>query len=165
MEPGLDTGPVYLRERTPIGEDETTGDLHDRLSEMGASLLLETLAAFPTRTPEPQAADGVTYAEKIDKAEARIDWSQPAHVIDRQIRGLSPFPGAWTMLQGKRLKLLRSRVTDDSGTPGTVLRDLTIACGTGAVVISELQAEGRGRQGPEEFLRGTPIPPDTILGG
>ncbi len=165
MEAGLDTGPVCMRQSTPIGADETTGDLHDRLSEMGATLLLETLEGLPGRTPDPQAQDGVTYAEKIDKAEARIDWTKPAEEIDRQIRGLSPFPGAWTTHAGKRLKLLRSRLADGSGTPGTALDGLTIACGAGAIAITEVQAEGRGRQDADAFLRGTPIPPGTTLGG
>ncbi|MEL6643091.1 MAG: methionyl-tRNA formyltransferase [Pseudomonadota bacterium] len=165
MEAGLDNGPVLLTGSTPIGAADTTGDLHDRLSDMGARLITEALARFDTLLPAPQPDDGVTYAAKIDKAEARIDWTQPAEAVDRQIRGLSPFPGAWTMLGEKRLKLLRSHLTDGSGPPGTVLQDLTIACGTGAVAVTQAQIAGRGAQPADAFLRGTPIAPGTRLEG
>lgn len=165
MEAGLDTGPVYMRQSTPIEAGATTADLHDDLAAMGADLIVKTLAALDDLTPEPQPEEGVTYASKIDKAEARVDWSQDAALIDRHVRGLSPFPGAWTTHEGKRLKLLRSQVADGAGEPGTVLRGLTIACGQGAVEILEVQAEGRGRQDVDAFLRGTPVPPGLILGG
>jgi methionyl-tRNA formyltransferase len=165
MEAGLDTGPVLLRVRTPIGAEETTAQLHDRLSAMGAAAIIQALDRLDDLIPEPQPQDGVTYAHKIDKSEARIDWSAPAQVIDRQIRGLSPAPGAWTTLAGKRLKLLSSRVVAGQGAPGTVLDGLTLACGDGAVQVGAVQAEGRGRQDAESFLRGTPIAPGTILGG
>ncbi|MDU8943983.1 methionyl-tRNA formyltransferase [Ovoidimarina sediminis] len=165
MEAGLDTGPVLLREATAIGAEETTADLHDRLSEMGARLIVEVLQRLDTLVPEPQPGDGVTYAGKIDKAEARIDWTRPAAEVDRQIRGLSPFPGAWTMLDGRRLKLLRSRVIDGAGAPGVVLGGFRIACGAGAVEVTEAQIEGRGRQDAAAFLNGTPLPPGTQLGG
>jgi len=158
MEAGLDTGPVLLREATAIGPEETTQDLHDRLSQMGARLILEALATLPTLTPEPQPNDGLTYATKIDKLEARIDWTRPATDIDRQIRALSPFPGAWCMAGSERLKLLRSRLAPGSGGPGTVLNGLTIACGTGAVQITLAQREGKKPQDPTEFLRGFPLP-------
>jgi methionyl-tRNA formyltransferase len=143
MEAGLDTGPVLMREAIPIGDDDTTGDLHDRLSALGAHLIVQALARLPDLTPVPQPADGVTYAAKIDKAEARIDWTHPATDIARQIRGLSPFPGAWCMAGGERVKLLRARATAGQGTPGTVLEAFTIACGTGAVAVTELQREGK----------------------
>jgi methionyl-tRNA formyltransferase len=165
MEAGLDTGPVLQRVRTPIGAEETTAQLHDRLSAMGAAAMVDALTRLGDLVPEPQPQDGVTYAHKIDKSEARIDWSAPAQVIDRQIRGLSPAPGAWTTLAGKRLKLLSSRVVAGQGAPGTVLDGLTLACGDGAVQVGAVQAEGRGRQDAESFLRGTPIAPGTILGG
>jgi methionyl-tRNA formyltransferase len=164
MEEGLDTGPVYLERRTPIGPEDTTADLHDRLADLGAEAMAEVLADLPRRTPVPQSAEGATYAAKIDKAEARIDWSHPAADVDRQIRGLSPFPGAWTMLGGKRLKLLRSRPAGGAGAPGEVLSGFKIACGSGAVEVLEAQIEGRGRQTADDFLRGTPLPPGTILG-
>ena len=158
MEAGLDTGPVLLRESTAIGTEETTQDLHDRLSQMGARLILDALATLPTLTPEPQRSEGITYATKIDKLEARIDWTRPATEIDRQIRALSPFPGAWCMAGGERLKLLRSRLTPGSGSPGAVLNGLTIACGTGAVQITLAQREGKKPQDPTEFLRGFTLP-------
>ncbi|NNK66596.1 MAG: methionyl-tRNA formyltransferase [Rhodobacteraceae bacterium] len=164
MDAGLDTGPVLLRESTPITPDDTTADVHDRLAVMGARLIVDALATLETLTPEAQPDTGVTYADKIDKAEARIDWSRPATKVDRQIRGLSPFPGAWTTLGGKRLKLLRSRVATGQGAPGTVLTGFTIACGTGAVEITQAQIEGRGAQDAAAFLRGTPLSPGTILG-
>jgi methionyl-tRNA formyltransferase len=165
MEAGLDTGPVLLRARTPIGAEETTAQLHDRLSAMGAVAIVEALDRLDDLVPEPQPGEGVTYAHKIAKAEAWIDWAAPAQVVDRKIRGLSPFPGAWTTLAGKRLKLLSSRVVAGQGAPGMVLAGLTLACGDGAVQVGQVQAEGRGRQDAESFLRGTPIAPGTILGG
>ncbi len=165
MEEGLDTGPVLLRAAMPIGPTDTTGDLHDRLAALGASLILDALARLADLAPQPQPEDGVTYATKIDKAEAAIDWTRPAPEIDRQIRGLSPFPGAWTTHEGRRLKLLRSRLGDGQGAPGEVLTGLTIACGAGAADILEVQAEGRARQDAASFLRGAPIAPGTRLGG
>jgi methionyl-tRNA formyltransferase len=165
MEEGLDTGPVLLRAAIPIGPTDITGDLHDRLAAMGASLIVDALARLDALTPEPQSEVGVTYAAKIDKAEAAIDWTKPAREIDRQIRGLSPFPGAWTTQDGRRLKLLRSRLAEGQGAPGEVLHGLTIACGTGATDILEVQAEGRARQDAASFLRGTPVAPGTRLGG
>ena len=165
MEEGLDTGPVLLSAATPVGPTDTTGDLHDRLAALGARLIVDALARLDTLVPEPQPENGVTYAAKIDKAEAAIDWTRPAAEIDRQIRGLSPFPGAWTTHEGRRLKLLRSRVAEGQGAPGEVLHGLTIACGTGATDILDVQAEGRARQDAASFLRGTPIAPGTRLGG
>ncbi len=165
MEEGLDTGPVLLRAATPIGPTDTTGDLHNRLAALGATLIVDALSRLETLTPEPQPENGVTYAAKIDKAEAAIDWTKPARDVDRQIRGLSPFPGAWTMLAGRRLKLLRSRLAAGQGAPGEVLHGLTIACGAGATDILEAQAEGRALQDAASFLRGAPIVPGTRLGG
>lgn len=166
MDAGLDTGSVLLRDATPIGDTETTGSLHDRLSEMGAGLIVRALELLTTIVPTPQPEHGVTYAEKIDKAEARIDWSQDAVSVDRQIRGLSPFPGAWTTLEGERLKLLQCGVADGQGEAGTALDDrFTIACGTGAVTILRAQRAGKGAQDAETFLRGIPIPAGTRFGG
>ncbi len=164
MEAGLDTGPVLLRRATEIGDGDTTADLHDRLADMGGALIVEALDRLDELVPEPQGEDGVTYAAKIDKDEARIDWTRPAQEIDRQIRGLSPFPGAWTTLGDRRLKLLRSRVAKGAGAPGTVLEGFVVACGTGAVEVTEAQIEGRGRQGANAFLNGTQMPPGTVLG-
>ncbi|WP_170392227.1 methionyl-tRNA formyltransferase [Ruegeria arenilitoris] len=165
MEAGLDTGPVLLRQATPIGPEETTAQLHDRLSAMGADLIVQALDRLPELTPEPQPEVGVTYAAKIDKAEARVDWSRPAVEVDRQIRGLSPFPGAWTQIEGERVKLLASRLSDGQGVPGEVLDDaLRVACGTGAVELLRLQRAGKAAQDRETFLRGWPIPAGTRLG-
>ncbi|WP_170596782.1 methionyl-tRNA formyltransferase [Ruegeria arenilitoris] len=165
MEAGLDTGPVLLRQATPIGPEETTAQLHDRLSAMGADLIVQALDRLPELTPEPQPEVGVTYAAKIDKAEARVDWSRPAVEVDRQIRGLSPFPGAWSEIEGERVKLLASRLSDGKGVPGEVLDDaLRVACGTGAVELLRLQRAGKAAQDRETFLRGWPIPAGTRLG-
>lgn len=157
MQAGLDTGPVLLREATPIGAEETTADLHDRLSAMGARLICAALDALPLPAT-PQADEGVTYASKIDKAEARIDWTQSADVVDRQIRGLSPFPGAWCDMGGERVKLLRSRVAKGQGAPGEILHGLTIACGSGAVEITLAQREGKRPMTPADFLNGARLP-------
>jgi methionyl-tRNA formyltransferase len=157
MEAGLDTGPVLLREATPIGPEETTQDLHDRLSGMGARLICDALTRLPL-PGVPQPDEGVTYATKIDKAEARIDWTRPAVEVDRLIRALSPFPGAWADAAGERIKFLRSRLAPGSGVPGQVLDGLTIACGTGAVEITLAQREGKRPMTPDDFLRGFPLP-------
>jgi methionyl-tRNA formyltransferase len=154
MEAGLDTGPVLLREATPIGAEETTGDLHDRLSAMGARLVATALTRLDTLTPEPQPAAGATYAAKIDKAEARIDWSRPAVEVDRLIRGLSPFPGAWTLADGERLKILRSRLGSRADAPAPVLAGPAVACGEGAIEIVEAQREGRRAQRAADLLQG-----------
>ena len=158
MEAGLDTGPVLLRQATTIGMDETTGELHDRLSAMGAGLILQALDQLDQLSPEVQPADGVTYATKIDKAEARVDWSRPAVEVDRLIRGLSPFPGAWCLMGQDRVKLLKSRVVPGQGAPGQVLSGLTIACGEGAVEILTAQREGKRAQAQADFLRGAQLP-------
>jgi methionyl-tRNA formyltransferase len=158
MEAGLDTGPVLLRQSTPIGAEETTADLHDRLSAIGAALILQALDQLPLpATPQPET--GVTYASKIDKSESRIDWARPAPEVDRQIRGLSPFPGAWCQIGSERVKLLRSRLAAGQGAPGQVLHGLTIACGTGAVEITQAQREGKRPASAADFLRGFTLPP------
>ncbi len=165
MEAGLDTGPVLKRATLPILPTDTTGSLQSRLSDLGAGLIVAALAELDTLTPEPQPEAGVTYAAKIDKAEARIDWSQPAVQVDRQIRGLSPFPGAWCEIAGARVKLLRSELAPGHGTPGVTLDDiLTVACGTGAVRLLEVQRAGRGSVLTEEFLRGFQVAKGTRLG-
>ncbi|WP_439123726.1 methionyl-tRNA formyltransferase [Marivita sp.] len=165
MEAGLDTGPVLLRDTTPIGLTETTGELHDRLSMMGAQLIVRALSTLDDLTPDPQPKGGVTYAQKIDKAEARVDWTRSAIEVDRQIRGLSPFPGAWTMIGTDRVKLLGSTLAQQSGPAGTVLDDgFTVACGEGAVTIVRAQRAGKGAQDTETFLRGLAVPEGTRLG-
>jgi methionyl-tRNA formyltransferase len=158
MDAGLDTGPVLLRAAATIGAEDTTADLHDRLSQMGADLVVSALPRLPFLVPVPQPAEGVTYASKIDKSEARIDWHAPATVIDRQIRGLSPFPGAWCECAGERVKFLRSRLTRGHGLPGQVLHGLTIACGSGAVEVTLAQREGKRPATAGEFLRGFTLP-------
>ncbi|MEL6127484.1 MAG: methionyl-tRNA formyltransferase [Pseudomonadota bacterium] len=165
MEAGLDTGPVLLREAIRIEPEETTGALHDRLSALGARLIVEALDGYGELTPEPQPVEGVTYAHKIDKAEAALDWTRPAIEIDRQIRGLSPFPGAWTVHEGARLKLLASRIAKGPLPPGDVALDpLRVGCGDGAVEILALQRAGKGVQDAETFQRGTPLPAGARLG-
>lgn len=168
MEAGLDTGPVGLVERMPIGPDMTAGELHDRMSVLGADLMGRALAALGRGglgfTPQPEA--GVTYAAKIGKDEARIDWSRPAAEVHDRIRGLSPFPGAWFPLgpDGARVKVLRSTRAAGSGAPGTVLDDaLAIACGDGAVRLVELQKAGGKPMPAATFLNGTALPPGTVL--
>lgn len=158
MEAGLDTGPVLLREETAIGATETTADLHDRLSQMGARLIVQALERLGDLHPETQPEAGVTYAAKIDKAEARIDWTRPAAEVDRQIRGLSPFPGAWCDIGGERVKFLRSGLAEGAGAPGQVLHGLTIACGSGAVEITEAQREGKRPATARDFLNGIRLP-------
>ena len=158
MDEGLDTGAVLQRQATPIRAEETTADLHDRLSTMGADLILQALDRLPDLPLQPQSAEGVTYAAKIDKAEARIDWTLPADQVDRQIRGLSPFPGAWTMVADERLKLLRSRLAQGAGAAGQVLHGMTIACGSGAVEITEAQREGKRPASATDLLRGFALP-------
>ena len=159
MEAGLDTGPVLLRQATSIGAEETTGVLHDWLADMGAKLIVEALAKLPELTPEVQPEEGVTYAHKIDKAEARIDWTRPAVEVDRQIRGLSPFPGAWCEVEGERVKLLSSRLAEGAGDAGQVLGGWTIACGDGAIEVTRLQRAGKTAVSAEDALRGMTLPP------
>lgn len=158
MDAGLDTGPVLMERAIDIGTEETTAELHDRLAILGSDAVVDTLAQLPGLTATPQPDEGVTYAQKIDKAESRIDWTAPAFEVDRKIRGLSPFPGAWTEIDGQRVKLLASRLVDGQGTPGALLDDaLTVACGEGAVQLLRLQRAGKGAQDADIFLRGFPL--------
>jgi methionyl-tRNA formyltransferase len=161
MEAGLDTGPVLLRAAMPIGDQDTTADLHDRLSAMGAGLILQALDGLPMPAV-PQPDNGVTYASKIDKAEARVNWALPAPQVDRLIRGLSPFPGAWCAINGERVKLLRSRVAPGAGRPGQVIGGFTVACGTGAVEITMAQREGKRAVAVDELLRGITLPDQLV---
>ncbi|WP_238119858.1 MULTISPECIES: methionyl-tRNA formyltransferase [unclassified Xanthobacter] len=163
MEEGLDTGPVGLVERIAITPEMTAGDLHDRMMVLGADLMARALAALERGglvfTPQP--ADGVTYAAKIGKGETRIDWSRPASEVHDHIRGLAPFPGAWFPLGAAeaRVKVLRSAIHAGAGAPGEVLDDrLTIACGSGAVRLGELQKAGKQPMSADVFLRGNAVP-------
>ena len=164
MDEGLDTGPVALAERMAIGADMTAGELHDRLARLGADLIARALAAAERGVLEfkPQPAAGVSYAGKIEKSETRIEWSRPWKQVHDHIRGLSPFPGAWFEVEtGKekvRVKAIRSTRGEGKGAPGTLLDGrLTIACGAGAVRLTEVQRAGHKAMSAEEFLRGTPV--------
>jgi len=164
MEAGLDTGPVLLRDETPI-DRKTAGVLTDELSAMGARLMIATLADLAALAPEPQPDDGVTYAAKIDKAEARIDLTQDAAAVERQVCAFNPVPGAFVEIGGERIKLLSVEVLPVlSGAPGTVLDDqLTIACADGAIRPIVLQRAGRGAMAASELLRGFSVPVGTVL--
>ena len=166
MDEGLDTGPVAMAERMPIGADMTAGALHDALARLGADMTVRALAALErgSLVLTPQAETGVTHAAKIEKAETRIDWSKSWRAVHDHCRGLSPAPGAWFETAGARVKVLRTTRGEASGEPGTVLDDaLTVACGEGAVRILELQRAGRAPMKTDEFLRGTPLAPGTRL--
>ena len=164
MEAGLDTGPVLLRDETPI-DRKTAGTLTDELSAMGGRLMIATLADLAALAPEPQPDDGVTYAAKIDKAEARIDLTQDATAVERQVRAFNPVPGAFVEIAGERIKLLSVEVLPEvSGAPGTVLDDrLTIACADGAIRPVVLQRAGRGAMTASELLRGFSVSVGTVL--
>ncbi len=161
MEEGLDTGPVAMERRVPIGPDATAGDLHDELARLGANLMLVALGALERGSLQltPQSETGVTYATKIDKNETRVDWTKPWQEVHNHCRGLSPFPGAWCEFPGAgRVKILRTTKGDGDGAPGRVLDDkLTVACGAGAVCLVELQRAGGKPMPAEEFLRGLPV--------
>lgn len=164
MEEGLDTGPVAMAEKCAIGPDMTAGELHDRLMHIGAALMAEALARLErdALTFTAQATEGVTYAKKIDKAETRVDWTRPAGDVHDHIRGLSPFPGAWCEIEigGRleRLKLLRSTLSQGAGEPGGILDDrLTVACGSGAIRLVEVQRAGGRPIAAQEFLRGAKL--------
>ncbi|RWP60424.1 methionyl-tRNA formyltransferase [Mesorhizobium sp.] len=164
MEEGLDTGPVAMVEKCAIGPDMTAGELHDRLMHIGAALMAEALARLErdALTFTAQATEGVTYAKKIDKAETRVDWTRPAGEVHDHIRGLSPFPGAWCEIEigGRleRLKLLRSTLSQGAGEPGGILDDrLTVACGSGAIRLVEVQRAGGRPIAAQEFLRGAKL--------
>jgi len=164
MEAGLDTGPVLSRHTVSIGESKTTQQLHDRLSDIGATAIVDALAQLDQLDAQPQPDDGVTYAAKIEKSEAAIDWSKPAIEVDRLVRGLSPFPGAWFEMNGTRVKVLGSTLVEHSGTAGCVLDDeLTVACGEGAIRLTKLQRAGKSAQDAEQFLNGWPLPAGTQL--
>jgi methionyl-tRNA formyltransferase len=169
MDEGLDTGPVGLVDEMPIGPDTTSGELHDQMMLVGADLMSRALAALERGSLgfTPQSEDGVTYAKKIEKSEARIDWSRPATEVHNLIRGLSPFPGAWFELPlaggAARIKVLRSTLADGKGAPGTILDNLTIACGSGAVRLLQVQREGKAAMDAASFLRGAGTLPSVAL--
>lgn len=160
MEAGLDTGPVLLRGAFPIEAADTTATLHDRLAGLGASLCVEALGALPLPAV-PQPAEGVTYAHKIEKAEALIDWNRPAAELDRHIRAFNPFPGAQALFAGQTVKLWQARPVAGSGPAGSVLavdkREVVVACGEGALAVSEWQKAGGKRLPVQQFLAGHPL--------
>lgn len=163
MEAGLDTGPMLAKVITPI-DAKTTGELTEELAELGANAMVGVLNDLEHLAAIPQDDGAATYAPKIDKAEARIDWSKPAEEIERLARGLAPFPGAWSESDGERVKLLRAELAEGSGNPGEVLNeDFTIACGSGAIRPLRLQRAGKPAMDREDFLRGNPIAKGTIL--
>jgi methionyl-tRNA formyltransferase len=167
MEAGLDTGPMLHKVTVPVGR-QTTGELFEELGAMGAAAMVEVLADLSAFPPEGQDDAAAIYAPKIDKAEAKIDWAQSAEVIERKVRGLAPFPGAWFELEGERVKLLLAEVAEASGAralaPGSVLdEDFTIACGAGAIRPLRLQRAGKPVLERGEFLRGRPVAAGTVL--
>jgi methionyl-tRNA formyltransferase len=166
MDEGLDTGPVLMAERTGIGDDITAGQLHDALSPLGADLIVRTMAALERGSIEPQvqASVGTTYASKISKDETRLDWTRPAEEVRNRIRGLAPAPGAWTEINGERVKVLKASRAEGSGEPGAALDDrLLISCGDGALRLESLQRPGRGVRSADDLLRGFAVPAGTRL--
>ncbi|WP_073973809.1 methionyl-tRNA formyltransferase [Erythrobacter donghaensis] len=164
MEAGLDTGPMLHKVSVPVGR-KTTGELFGELGDVGAAAMVEVLADLAAFAPQVQDDSAAIYAPKIDKAEAKIDWTAPAETIERLVRGLAPFPGAWFALGDDRVKLLLAEVVDASGAPGTVLdEDLRIACGTGAIRPLTLQRAGKPAMARAEFLRGRAVAAGTVLG-
>ena len=167
MAESLDTGPVAMADRVPIGPDMTAGELHDELATRGARLTAIALAALERGSLQftPQSTEGVTYANKIEKSETRIDWAKSWTEVHNHIRGLSPFPGAWFEAADiGRVKVLRSTKAEGAGKPGQILNDrLSVACGDGAVRLVEVQRAGKQPMRAEDFLRGTPIGRDRVL--
>ena len=164
MDEGLDTGPELLHGAVPIIAETTGESLHDALAAIGAKLIVQALAGIENLTPHAQPETGITYADKLDRTEARMDWSRTALEIERSQRAFNPWPGTWFEENGKRLSILGLEMVDGSGAPGEVLDDtLTIACGAGAVRITRLQRSGGKAMAAEEFLRGHKITKGTRL--
>jgi len=162
MEEGLDTGPMLLREATPIGPRATTPEIHDALAAIGARLVLRALDEDPIPVPQPE--DGVTYAPKITKEDGRLDWTLPAAALDRRIRALTPWPGCFFAHGGETIRVLAAEPVAGSGTPGTVLDGApSIACGAGALRLLRLQRAGRAPLPAADFLRGYALPPGAVL--
>jgi methionyl-tRNA formyltransferase len=161
MERGLDTGPMLLEAATPI-DGKTAGELTAELAAMGARLIVEALGTDPPARPQPEA--GVTYAAKIDKAEAKLDFAQPAEAVERAVRAFNPVPGAWAEIDGERVKWLAAEIVDSAGAPGTVLDDrLTVACGAAALRPTRLQRAGKPAMAAADALRGWRVAPGTRL--
>jgi methionyl-tRNA formyltransferase len=163
MEAGLDTGPILALRETGV-DSKNAGALAAELAGIGAALIRDVLEGLPKIAPVPQPESGITYAAKIDKAEARLDFGRSAAEVERRIRAFAPLPGAWFDFAGERIKVLEAGISPRSGAPGIVLDDaLAIACGTGAIVPTLVQRAGRAPMAVAELLRGFPIPPGTRL--
>ncbi|MDG1708720.1 MAG: methionyl-tRNA formyltransferase [Emcibacteraceae bacterium] len=155
MEAGLDTGPLHLEKRLNITENDTTGSLHDKLSVLGAEAIIEVLESLPKSTPTTQVEEGVEYANKIEKSEAKIDWTLSAVDLKNHIHGLSPFPGAWCEMEGERLKILAVEIIDMQGNPGEMIEEpLVIACGDGAISVIHAQRAGKGPMDVKALMNG-----------
>ena len=161
MDAGLDTGAMLLSGAVPIGQHGTAADLHGALATLGAALVLRALAERPP--PQPQPAEGATYAPKLSRADSMLDWSRPAEELDRRVRALNPWPGTVCRLGNEALKVLEAEPVAGSGAPGTVLEGLTVACGSGALRLMRVQRPGRGPVAADAFLRGTAVPAGTVL--
>ena len=168
MEAGLDTGPVLLERRVPILPGDTAASLTESLATVGAEAIVQALASLDSLSPRPQEAAGVTYAAKIGKSEAALDWRRGARELDRQVRAFNPFPGADTGLGGEPLKVWECALTDGNGVPGTVIAidagRPVVACGSGALALTVVQRPGSRRMASAEFLKGRPMPVGTRLG-
>lgn len=164
MEKGLDTGPVFARSAIAI-DRKTSGELTAELAQLGAAMMVETLERLPSLTPEAQPDEGITYASKVEKCEARLHFDVSAIEVDRRIRAFSPKPGAWFEHRGERIRILEAEIVDERGLPGMVLdTSLTIACSDGAVRPLRVQRAGRSEMNPDELLRGFAIPPGSRIG-
>jgi methionyl-tRNA formyltransferase len=167
MEPGLDTGPILAMERVAIGPASSAQSLHDELAALAARMIgpvIDDLAAGRAAA-RPQSEDGVTYAAKVDKAEGRLDWTEPAALLERKLRALNPWPGCWTELEGQRLRVLAAEIASGRGSPGEVLDErLTVACGQGALRLTQVQPAGGSAMASAAFLRGHEVPVGVRLG-
>jgi methionyl-tRNA formyltransferase len=165
MDAGLDTGDMLLKDTAAITPATTAQSLHDDLAAMGARLIVEAVARYPDLVPRKQPEEGVTYAAKLGKDEGRLDWTRPAAELERQVRGLNPWPGVWCESGSERLKVLAAEPVPGKGAPGTVLDGaLTVACGEGALRLTRLQRPGKGPMAAADLLRGFAIPAGTVLG-
>jgi len=164
MEEGLDTGPILMSDKVEIGR-KTAGMLHDELAERGANLMVRAMSALERDAIEehPQGEVGATYAKKISREDAKLDWTRPAAELDRTIRGLSPYPGAWFEAKGERIKVLLAEPAGGAGAPGEILADRSIACGEGALTLLTVQRGGRGAVDAGSFWRGFSLAPGTRL--
>lgn len=164
MDAGLDTGDMLLVERLPIAPDADAARLHDQLAALGARMMVDSLARLDQLVPVKQPEDGVTYAHKLAKDEGRLDWTRPAVELERQVRGLTPWPGVWCQLGEERLKVQAAAVVAGTGTPGTTLDDgLTVACGQDALRLNRVQRPGKAPMDSADMLRGFPVPKGFVL--